>query len=159
MRTSQYTSTIGIDVGKNTFHLVGLDKRGAIVLQQKVTRHPLARRAIFRAVRSGWKPDRFSTCSLPWRARRGALGYVLNQLYAANSSASSGFPVSKLEPIDKVDVQIISTILLTILRWLPDAWRPNLLLWNAAARASGYSAVDYGDIYDHRHTRGYLYPG
>ena len=41
MRTSQKTpeaiSTIGIDVGKNTFHLVGLDKRGAIVLQQKVT--------------------------------------------------------------------------------------------------------------------------
>ena len=32
MRTSQKTSetisTIGIDVGKNTFHLVGLDKRG-----------------------------------------------------------------------------------------------------------------------------------
>jgi hypothetical protein len=45
MRTSQNTletiSTIGIDVGKNTFHLVGLDKRGAIVLQQKVTRHQL----------------------------------------------------------------------------------------------------------------------
>jgi transposase len=42
MRTSQNTlktiSTIGIAVGKNTFHLVGLDKRGAIVLQQKVTR-------------------------------------------------------------------------------------------------------------------------
>ena len=41
MRTSQNTAetinTIGIDVGKNTFHLVGLDKRGAIVLQQKVT--------------------------------------------------------------------------------------------------------------------------
>jgi hypothetical protein len=35
MRTSQKTleaiSTIGIDVGKNRFHLVGLDKRGAIV--------------------------------------------------------------------------------------------------------------------------------
>ena len=48
MRTSQNTletiSTIGIDVGKNTFHLVGLDKRGAIVLQQKVTRHQLGRR-------------------------------------------------------------------------------------------------------------------
>ena len=48
MRTSQKTpeaiSTIGIDVGKNTFHLVGLDKRGAIVLQQKVTRHQLGRR-------------------------------------------------------------------------------------------------------------------
>ena len=48
MRTSQKTSetisTLGIDVGKNTFHLVGLDKRGVIVLQQKVTRHQLARR-------------------------------------------------------------------------------------------------------------------
>jgi hypothetical protein len=37
-------NTIGIDVGKNTFHLVGLDKRGAIVLQQKVTRHQLGHR-------------------------------------------------------------------------------------------------------------------
>jgi len=48
MRTSQKTpeaiSTIGIDVGKNTFHLVGFDKRGAIVLRQKVTRHQLGRR-------------------------------------------------------------------------------------------------------------------
>jgi transposase len=47
MRASQKTpetiSTIGMD-GKNTFHLVGLDKRGAIVLQQKVTRHQLGRR-------------------------------------------------------------------------------------------------------------------
>jgi transposase len=45
MRTSQKTpetiTTIGIDLGKNTFHLVGLDKRGAIVLQLKVSRgHP-----------------------------------------------------------------------------------------------------------------------
>jgi transposase len=34
MRTLQMTpetiTTIGIDLGKNTFHLVGLDKRGAI---------------------------------------------------------------------------------------------------------------------------------
>lgn len=26
---------IGIDVGKNSFHIVGLDKRGAIILRQK----------------------------------------------------------------------------------------------------------------------------
>jgi hypothetical protein len=26
-----------VDLGKNTFHLVGLDKRAAIVLQQKVS--------------------------------------------------------------------------------------------------------------------------
>lgn len=34
MRISQNTpetiSTVGIDVGKNTFHLVGLDKRGLV---------------------------------------------------------------------------------------------------------------------------------
>ena len=28
-------ATLGIDIGKNTFHLVGLDQRGAIVLQLK----------------------------------------------------------------------------------------------------------------------------
>ena len=47
MRTSQKTpetiTTIGIDLGKNTFHLVGLDKRGAIVLQLKVSRGQLGR--------------------------------------------------------------------------------------------------------------------
>jgi transposase len=31
-------STIGIDTGKNTLHLVGLDDRGAIVLREKVAR-------------------------------------------------------------------------------------------------------------------------
>ena len=28
----------GIDIGKNSFHIVGLDKRGAIVLRQKWSR-------------------------------------------------------------------------------------------------------------------------
>ena len=31
--------TIGIDIGKNTFHLIGLDKIGAIVLRQKLSRN------------------------------------------------------------------------------------------------------------------------
>jgi len=48
MRTSQKTpgtiATIGIDLGKNTFHLVGLDKRGAIALQRKVSRSQLEHR-------------------------------------------------------------------------------------------------------------------
>jgi transposase len=48
MRTSQKTlepiATIEVDLGKNTFNLVGLDKRGAIVLQQKVSRGQLERR-------------------------------------------------------------------------------------------------------------------
>jgi hypothetical protein len=29
-KSSDAVATIGIDIGKNTFHLVGLDKRGAI---------------------------------------------------------------------------------------------------------------------------------
>ena len=49
MHTRQKSSdhpvaTIGIDVGKTTFHLVGLDKRGAIVLRTKVSRSQLAPR-------------------------------------------------------------------------------------------------------------------
>jgi hypothetical protein len=31
-------TVIGIDIGKNTFHLVVLDKRGAIALRQKLSR-------------------------------------------------------------------------------------------------------------------------
>src|SRR5690348_12066183 len=31
-------AVIGIDIGKNSFHIVGLDRRGAIVLRQKWTR-------------------------------------------------------------------------------------------------------------------------
>src|SRR5258706_12522896 len=31
-------ATIGIDIGKNSFHVVGLDRRGAIVLRQKWSR-------------------------------------------------------------------------------------------------------------------------
>ena len=31
-------AVIGIDIGKNSFHVVGLDKRGAIVLRQRGSR-------------------------------------------------------------------------------------------------------------------------
>jgi transposase len=31
-------ATLGVDIGKNTFHLVGLDKRGAIVLRERLSR-------------------------------------------------------------------------------------------------------------------------
>ena len=37
-------ATIGIDIGKNTFHLVGLDQRGGIVLQLKSSREQFERR-------------------------------------------------------------------------------------------------------------------
>ena len=34
-------TTIGIDLGKNTFHLIGMDARGRIVLRRKVSRGQL----------------------------------------------------------------------------------------------------------------------
>ena len=34
-------AVLGIDIGKNTFHLVGLNKRGAIVLRHKLSRRQL----------------------------------------------------------------------------------------------------------------------
>ena len=34
------TAVIGIDIGKNSFHVVGRDARGAIVLRQKVVAWP-----------------------------------------------------------------------------------------------------------------------
>src|ERR1700739_2988216 len=37
-------ATIGIDLGKNTFHLVGLDRRGAILSQLKLSRGQIERR-------------------------------------------------------------------------------------------------------------------
>jgi len=31
-------ASLGVDIGKNTFHLIGLDKRGAIVLRERLSR-------------------------------------------------------------------------------------------------------------------------
>ncbi len=42
--TPSAVATIGIDIGKNTFHLVGLDQRGAIVMRLKSSREQLERR-------------------------------------------------------------------------------------------------------------------
>jgi hypothetical protein len=37
-------ATMGIDIGKNSFHVIGLDRRGAIVLRQKWSRRRSTRR-------------------------------------------------------------------------------------------------------------------
>jgi transposase len=37
-------ATVGIDIGKNTFHLIGLDAEGAVVLRQKLSRGQVERR-------------------------------------------------------------------------------------------------------------------
>jgi hypothetical protein len=38
--------TIGIDTGKNTLHMVGLDERGEVVLREKVSRNRIAARLV-----------------------------------------------------------------------------------------------------------------
>ena len=46
-RTTRFHSvitTIGIDMGKNTLHMIGLDSNGAIVLREKVSRGRIASR-------------------------------------------------------------------------------------------------------------------
>ena len=40
-KLSNTISVIGIDIGKNSFHVVGHDRRGAIVLRQKWSRRQL----------------------------------------------------------------------------------------------------------------------
>ena len=45
-KSSDPLATIGLDIGKNTFHLVGLDKRGAIAMRIKVSRNQLIRRLV-----------------------------------------------------------------------------------------------------------------
>jgi transposase len=37
-KATDSVTTIGIDIGKNTFHLIGLNAEGAIVLRQKLSR-------------------------------------------------------------------------------------------------------------------------
>ena len=59
----QPVATLGIDIGKNSFHLIGLDARGAIVLRQKLSRgrvearqdgnHPTAATVVNAALPSG----------------------------------------------------------------------------------------------------------
>ena len=39
-KSNATVATMGIDIGKNSFHVVGLDQRGAIVLRQKWSRRP-----------------------------------------------------------------------------------------------------------------------
>ena len=45
-RSANPIATIGLDIGKNTFHLVGLDTRGAIAIPFKVSRSQLIRRLV-----------------------------------------------------------------------------------------------------------------
>jgi len=45
-KSSDPVARIGLDIGKNTFHLIGFDKRGAIAMRTKVSRNQLIRRLV-----------------------------------------------------------------------------------------------------------------
>jgi predicted butyrate kinase (DUF1464 family) len=49
-------AVVGIDIGKNSFHIVGLDDRGAIVLRQKWSRGQVEARF-----------SNMSPCLIGWR--------------------------------------------------------------------------------------------
>lgn len=52
--SDQPVTTIGIDIGQNTLHLVGLDKRGFIVARSKVSRSQSADSRMSLAALSAW---------------------------------------------------------------------------------------------------------
>src|SRR5271166_2193178 len=57
-KSNAQIAVIGIDIGKNVFHLIGLDSRGAIVLKCKLSRSQLE--------------NRLAACRTdPWRACSG----------------------------------------------------------------------------------------
>jgi transposase len=43
-KSNATAATMGIDIGKNSFHVVGLDQRGSIVLRQKWSRRQVETR-------------------------------------------------------------------------------------------------------------------
>jgi hypothetical protein len=57
LKSSNPVTTIGLDIGKNTFHLIGLDKRGAISMRIKLSRNQLVRRLVTcLPASSAWRP-------------------------------------------------------------------------------------------------------
>jgi hypothetical protein len=66
----------GIDIGKNSFHVVGLDERGAIVLRQKWSRGQVeARFANMPPCLMAWKPASVRGRSINEKISRWVIGY------------------------------------------------------------------------------------
>jgi transposase len=56
-RTKTTIAVVGIDIGKNSFHVVGLDGRGTIILRQKWSRTQVEQRlANMPPCFIAWKP-------------------------------------------------------------------------------------------------------
>ena len=103
--------TIGIDLGKNSFHLIGLDQRGAIVLQLKGSRAQLERRlANILSGRHGTR--RIWVQVRPPIPERGDPGQIVEGycdvrdglLYVWNDTDASPIGTARRKPGDDVDV-------------------------------------------------------
>jgi hypothetical protein len=66
-------ATMGIDLGKNSFHVVGLDRRGAIVLRQKWSRGQIEARLAGESQRPSNAPP-----ALPQSGPRRPLNVITN---------------------------------------------------------------------------------
>ena len=66
-KSSDPVATMGLDIGKNTVHLFGLDKRGAIAMRVKVSRNQLVRLVVQAAhVVRERRPTAAKHALLPW---------------------------------------------------------------------------------------------
>ena len=83
-------AVIGIDIGKNSFHVVGHDARGAIVLRQKWSRGEVEARL----ARSAWKP-----ASAHMSRVAGAVASTFRS-FAALVRCVSGLLVTQIWPLD-----------------------------------------------------------
>jgi len=96
-------AVLGIDIG-NVFHLIGLDKRGAIVLRQKLSRGQLeARLANMPPCLIGMEAcvgaHHHSPCSdLPTQETSQGLrkGIILGHIFVARSPDTSSIPITRL---------------------------------------------------------------
>jgi hypothetical protein len=63
--------TIGIDTGKDTLHLIGLDDKGAIVLREKISPSQITARLanVPRYRNRSWHGDALCRASRPWLRR------------------------------------------------------------------------------------------
>ena len=69
-------AVVGIDIGKNSFHVVGNDKRGSIVLRQKWSRGQ---------IEADWPTSRLA--SSVWRP---ALGRIISPVSSPRSDTTHG---------------------------------------------------------------------
>jgi dienelactone hydrolase len=102
-------AVVGIDIGKNSFHIVGQDRRGAIVLRQRVRTQP--------------KVDPGRVYAIGWSFGGGALLSALSRLEAGDLTLTKAVAISPL--CQGAKPWLAATPLLLLLGALDDVAPPN----------------------------------